>query len=220
MKRLLAMGSGSIFQIGHCFRNHESVGAQHNPEFTMLEWYTVEADYLDAIPITERLFEHLARSLGLFPTLTWQGREVDLRPPFTPADHAGGVPAVTRAWTWSAAPRWRRCGSRPAALAVPFPADEPWDDLFHRLFLTLVEPALPADRPLVLLDYPEHRTHPGPPPAGRAVGRTLGAVHRRDGARQLLHRGDRPAAGWRSSSAPSRRRRRAAWCPTRRTATW
>ncbi len=44
MKRLLAAGSGSIFQIAHVFRDEES-GKKHHTEFSMLEWYQLGFDY-------------------------------------------------------------------------------------------------------------------------------------------------------------------------------
>ena len=54
MKRLLAAGSGSIFQVSRVFRAAES-GTRHNPEFTIIEWYGVETDWCQQMELTEQL---------------------------------------------------------------------------------------------------------------------------------------------------------------------
>ncbi len=54
LKRLVVGGLGKVYEINRSFRN-EGIDAQHNPEFTMLEFYEAYKDYYDMMDMTEEL---------------------------------------------------------------------------------------------------------------------------------------------------------------------
>lgn len=143
MKRLIADKSGSIFQIGKSFRNGEDSARLHNPEFTMLEWYTVEADYMDSVLTCEELFAALLKEENV----------QDLRPPFRRM-------SVDEAFRRFASLDLSRCVTEDemkeasVSIGVETGGGDSWEAVYNRIFLSRVEPALPRDRPLVLFDYP------------------------------------------------------------------
>src|SRR5450432_568727 len=62
LKRLIVGGLSRVFEINRNLRN-EGISMQHNPEFTMLEFYQAYSDYHDLMTLTEELFAHLAKEV-------------------------------------------------------------------------------------------------------------------------------------------------------------
>ncbi|MGB5168336.1 MAG: lysine--tRNA ligase [Acidimicrobiia bacterium] len=81
LKRLVVGGIERVFEIGRIFRN-EGIDATHNPEFTMLEAYQAFADYEDVMVLMEAVISGVAVAAAGTSTLTYQGRHLDLAPPF------------------------------------------------------------------------------------------------------------------------------------------
>ena len=55
MKKMLAAGFPNMFYLGKCFRDYESFGGTHNPEFTMIEWYRTRVDFWALMDDVEQL---------------------------------------------------------------------------------------------------------------------------------------------------------------------
>jgi lysyl-tRNA synthetase class 2 len=81
LKRLVVGGFERVYEIGRNFRN-EGLSRQHNPEFTMLEFYQAYATYQDLMKLTEELIVALARDVTGGTTVTWEGQTIELAPPF------------------------------------------------------------------------------------------------------------------------------------------
>jgi len=81
LKRLVIGGFERVFEINRCFRN-EGVSTQHNPEFTMLEFYQAYATYEELMALTEDMFLFVTEKVLNTNTLTYQGVDIDLKRPW------------------------------------------------------------------------------------------------------------------------------------------
>ena len=160
LKRLLAEGVGNLFCLSKAFRNVEQQGAQHHPEFTMLEYYTVDADYRDSLRVTRDLLVHI---LGVAGTELRAFRQARGRPPAPPwwdwfspppgADCPGPlIPGATLRELFG------RCAGEDLDALIPeqkgVDKTTGFEVLFHKLLLEKIEPCIPRDDPYVLWDYP------------------------------------------------------------------
>jgi lysyl-tRNA synthetase class 2 len=155
MKKLIAKHRKSVYQICRCFRNGESAGFLHSPEFTMLEYYTVGFDYLDSLKLTEELFGELRQALfpenTLFPENKDPGGKQGggfLRLSVEDAFREfAGVDLFGAAEAGSLGEEARRLG-----LEIPDGLDT--QTIYDLIFIHAVEPRLPKDAVTALLDYP------------------------------------------------------------------
>lgn len=134
MKRLLAAGSGPIYQICKCFRDGEQ-GRRHNPEFTMLEWYRPGFDHHQLMSEVTELCRHV---LGIqdLPRVTYRDLFIGLLGINPHAASAGQLEAAARA-RLDVAAAMDRSG---------------WLDLLMSL---VIEPSLPAA--VLVYDFPREQ---------------------------------------------------------------
>jgi lysyl-tRNA synthetase class 2 len=133
MKKLLVAGFEKIFQIAKVFRDRE-VSDTHNPEFTLLEWYRVGADY-SALTRDARALVLSAADAVLGKTeINYQGKTCDL---------SGEWKTLTLAEAF-----------RIYAGENLFSESADWEDWFFKTLAVEVEPNLGIGNPVFLIDYP------------------------------------------------------------------
>ncbi len=143
MKKLLGQGLEKIFTITKVFRNEESLGGNHNPEFTMLEWYTQGSDYQVCMDETEEMIQEVAT--GLKQTFPIEFKRIRVRDLFLKHVQIDLDQATTDSLK-------QACLDH----RIHFAENDTESDLFYRLFLALIEPNLGTD-PIFVYDYPIHQ---------------------------------------------------------------
>lgn len=154
MKKLLVGGFQKIFQITKAFRNKETGGPMHNPEFTILEWYLAYADYKDLMNQTQSLIMYLFEKLypgELF--LQWGQNKVDI------SGNWKRLKVIEAFEIYAGISREvfeNVVSLRGVARDKGYKVDEntSFDDIFFLIFLNEIEPKLGFESPVFLYEYP------------------------------------------------------------------
>ncbi|MCI4625833.1 MAG: lysine--tRNA ligase [Candidatus Magnetoovum sp. WYHC-5] len=149
LKRLLVGGYDKIFEINKNFRN-EGISTRHNPEFTMLEFYTAYKDYEYLMTFTEEMLSYTAARATGAVKVPYGDTEIDFNPPwsrlsFTEALNNRGVPSEI-IYDNQKALKWVR--NRGIRIEPGMSHGKILDEIFSEL----VEPTL--IKPTFIYDYP------------------------------------------------------------------
>ncbi|GHT49359.1 elongation factor P--(R)-beta-lysine ligase [Spirochaetia bacterium] len=153
MKKLIAAHHKDMYQICKSFRNVESCGKMHSPEFTMLEYYTMDANYIDSLKITEDMVDNILCAANLHAPLIDAENYKTIAPPFLRMTmeeafvrYAGFSlkKAITNGTLYKEA----------VNLGLEIQEQTGDDVIYNVIFIHKVENSLPREKPTVLLDYP------------------------------------------------------------------
>jgi len=164
LKRLIVGGLDRVYEIGHNFRN-EGISTKHNPEFTAIELYQAYADYHDMMDLVENLYSEVAREVVGRTTVTYQGQEIELAPPWrrvTMRDVIMEATGLDIGALSTLQPLWDAVQAR----GLEVPPQPSWGKLVDALFGEFAEPTL--IQPTFVMDYPREisplaKNKPGDP---------------------------------------------------------
>jgi lysyl-tRNA synthetase class 2 len=166
LKRLVVGGFERVYELGRIFRN-EGISTRHNPEFTSVEVYQAYSDYLGMMELTEQMISAVCQEVCGSQTITYQGTEINLTPPWRRATMHELVQGATGLDFHAFSTREEAAAAMEAkGLHVPALADSV-GRLLNEAFEQAVESTL--IQPTFVMDYPleisplarPHRSKPG-----------------------------------------------------------
>ncbi|MDA8423075.1 MAG: lysine--tRNA ligase, partial [Nitrospiraceae bacterium] len=149
LKRLLVGGFERVYEINRNFRN-EGISTRHNPEFTMLEFYTAYADYRYLLDLTEQMVSQVAQEVLGTTEVEYEGHKISLAPPWRRVTYLdslrqAGVPDEVLIDAGKARDHAKKLGAN-------LKGGEPLGKILNEIFEALVEPKL--IQPTFVTDYP------------------------------------------------------------------
>jgi len=150
LKRLLVGGLERVFEINRSFRN-EGISTQHNPEFTMLEFYQAYATYEDFMELIEAMLSSLVQQLKGQMALEYRGTRIDFQPPWKRIRLREGVLTFggLKEEDLKVPDRLFRYGRK---LGLELKGDEPLGRVLVDIFGKVAEPTL--IQPTFVTEYP------------------------------------------------------------------
>jgi lysyl-tRNA synthetase class 2 len=150
LKRLIIGGYPKVYEIGKDFRN-EGLSTEHNPEFTQMECYQAFADYHDMMELAEQLIFWIAKEALGQTVISYQGREIDLAPPWRRLTLREAI--LERTGLDIALHTTKKALEEEAArLGLRLTPQPTWGKLVDELLSEYVQPEL--IQPTFILDYP------------------------------------------------------------------
>lgn len=155
LKKLLAAGSGSIFEITKSFRNGEGQSGRHNPEFTILEWYHTPGDYMTVAADFEELMRYVfvAVNRGQSHRLCYQGKEYSLEAPWERISVAEAFQKYVGIDTETMLDRVR-LAAYGKQHGYQVTEQTTWEEMWNQIMANEIEPHLGIKGPTILYDYP------------------------------------------------------------------
>ena len=151
LKRLIVGGMEKVYEIGRLFRN-EGMSTRHNPEFTTIELYEAFTDYNGMMEITENMISAVAKEVCGSDTVTYQGEEISLAPPFRRLTMAAAVKEYTGVDFDVFSGDAEKAAEAAKSLHLEVKKGSSWGDILNFVFEEKVEEHLL--QPTFIMDYP------------------------------------------------------------------